>query len=97
MAIRSERTVGQVAERPIKNGLTDEEALVVVQLEIPNANTTLGSIKWYRSTLRASGIDVLTDREVHRRRKPPNYRPRSHGALPDVPRPLRPTRLPASA
>jgi len=46
------RGVGTVAMEAILNGASNEEALVAVRKEFPDANTTKASINWYRNKLR---------------------------------------------
>lgn len=49
------RGVGTVAMEAILNGASNEEALVAVRKEFPDANTTKASINWYRNKLRKDG------------------------------------------
>lgn len=68
-------TIGEEAEKAIRRGLTNREALDLVRAKFPHAATSLDSIAWYRSRLRKSGMpedaDVVTDREARARRSDP--------------------------
>lgn len=68
----SKRNIGQVARDAIRSGATDGEALAEVLRLHPGARTTLGSISWYRHTLRRAGEAVPTQREA--RARPPAQR-----------------------
>ena len=64
------RGVGIVAQEAIKAGMTNEEALAVVQEEFPEAKTSLASINWYRQKLRSDGDkSVKTARELKKAAK----------------------------
>lgn len=54
-------TIGEVAERAIREGKTNAEALELVRSRFPHARTTPASIAWYRSRLRRDDPKVPTD------------------------------------
>lgn len=62
------RTVGNLAEARIKDGLTNAEVLAQVMAKFPHAKTSRESIAWYRSRLRREDPEVPTDREAKARR-----------------------------
>ena len=61
-------TIGEVAKRAILDGATNEEALRAVGKKFPHAATSMASISWYRSKLRKTNPDVLTDRQVREKK-----------------------------
>lgn len=65
-------TIGNEAEKAIRRGLTNREALELVKSKFPHAATSLDSIAWYRSRMRNSGkpedAEVVTDREARAKR-----------------------------
>ena len=64
------RGVGDCAKEAIKAGMTNEDALVAVQEEFPEAKTSLASINWYRQKLRSDGDkSVKTARELKKAAK----------------------------
>ena len=64
------RGVGTVAIEAIRSGMTNEDALVAVQEEFPDAKTSLASINWYRQKLRSDGDkSVKTARELKKAAK----------------------------
>lgn len=64
------RGVGNAAQDAIKSGLTNEEALVAVQAEFPNAKTSMASINWYRNKMRQTKKSgVKTNRELRKAAK----------------------------
>lgn len=66
---RWKKTIGNVAEKAILNGMTNQEALEKVLDEFEEAATTLASIAWYRAKLRRERDDVPTDRRARLRRR----------------------------
>ena len=56
--------IGSIAMEAIRAGKTNEQALDSVLAAFPDAQTTLGSISWYRSKLRGDGELVPTNREA---------------------------------
>lgn len=45
-------TIRGVAEKAIKDGATNAQVLKLVQEKFPDAKTTEGSIRWYRSKMK---------------------------------------------
>lgn len=66
---KKKRGVGDAAKDAISHGLTNEEALAAVRKEFPDGRTSLASINWYRSKLRAVNKSIKTNREVKRSRE----------------------------
>jgi len=62
-------SVGEAAERALRAGKTNEEALAFTLRSFPDASTSLASINWYRNKLRQEGARVPTAREVRSRRE----------------------------
>ena len=58
--------VGELAEKLIREGLPNEEVLFQIQREIPDAQTSDASVRWYRSQMRKRGEDVPTQVEARR-------------------------------
>ena len=56
--------IGSIAMEAIRAGKTNEQALDSVLAAFPDAQTTLGSISWYRSKLRGDGELVPTNKEA---------------------------------
>ena len=69
MALSKWENIGQIAERAIRGGATNQEALEQVRERFPQAGTSPSSIAWYRSRLRKDGIDVPTDAQARRLRR----------------------------
>lgn len=63
-------TIGRVAEKAIRDGATNDEALKSVLKAFPHAKTTRDSVAWYRARLRRDDRRVPTDREARERRRP---------------------------
>lgn len=63
-----EGTIGEEAEKAIRRGLTNREALDLVKAKFPHGVTTLDSIAWYRARLRKRGEAITTDREARAKR-----------------------------
>ena len=57
-------TIGKLAEKSIRDGATNEEALTKVQAAFPHAKTSRESIAWYRSRMRRDDPAIPTDREA---------------------------------
>lgn len=60
------RGVGTVAREAIAAGKSNEEALVQVLAEFPDAKTSLQTISWYRNDMRKSDPNVPTGRSVRK-------------------------------
>jgi len=52
--------VGDLAQKLLLEGASNERVLQEVQKAFPNGSTSIKSISWYRSKLRRDGHDVLT-------------------------------------
>ena len=66
----TKRGVGNAAQDAIRSGLTNEEALVAVQKEFPNAKTSMASINWYRNKMRQDKKSMVkTNRELKKAAK----------------------------
>lgn len=65
-------TIGEEAEKAIRRGLTNREALELVRAKFPHGATSIDSIAWYRSRLRKSAdpndANIPTDREARAKR-----------------------------
>lgn len=57
------RNISAVAREAILAGKSNADALVAVQAEFPDCNTTTASIAWYRNDLRKKGHDVASPRK----------------------------------
>lgn len=60
------QTIGAVAEKALRDGLSNERALAEVKKQFPHAATSTASIAWYRSQLRRDkgGEKIPTDRQA---------------------------------
>ena len=58
LGIGRQETIGEMAERLIRQGLSNGEVLTAIQTERPDAKTTDASIRWYRSSLRKQGEEI---------------------------------------
>lgn len=58
------RTIGDLAMRLIKKGMTNAEVLKEVRSNFPHAKTSSASVAWYRSKLRKEDSSVPTDAEA---------------------------------
>lgn len=62
-------TIGRVAEKALRDGLSNEEVLQAVKKTFPDSNTSMASINWYRNKLRSEGEDVKTSRAIRKERR----------------------------
>ncbi|MEM7120549.1 MAG: ribbon-helix-helix protein, CopG family [Pseudomonadota bacterium] len=62
------RSIGDVAEEYIREGLTNAEVLEAVRERFPEARTSMQSVAFYRSRLRKAGENVMSDAEARRDR-----------------------------
>lgn len=62
-------TIGRVAEKALRDGLSNEEVLQAVKKAFPDSNTSMASINWYRNKLRSEGEDVKTSRAIRKERR----------------------------
>jgi hypothetical protein len=63
---RKTEGVGVTAEKAIRAGATDEQALQKVLAKHPGASATVGSMSWYRAKLRKQDGAVQTNSEAKR-------------------------------
>jgi hypothetical protein len=72
LGIHWQGTIGDEAEKAIRRGLTNREALELVKAKFPHAATSIDSIAWYRSRMRnsrkAEDSGIPTDREARAKR-----------------------------
>ncbi len=61
-------TIGEMAKKSIRDGMTNAEALEVVRKRFPHARTTAASIAWYRSQMRKEDPHVPTDAQARHAR-----------------------------
>ncbi len=61
-------TIGELARKSIKDGMTNAEALDAVRKRFPHAKTTPASIAWYRSQMRKEDPHVPTDAQARHTR-----------------------------
>lgn len=64
------RGIGDLAERLLMQGLSNEAAREKVLEAFPDARTSLASIAWYRSNLRRKGKPVISQVDARRRSDP---------------------------
>ena len=60
------RGIGELAQKLLSEGLTNEQVLAEVRQQFPDAATTMASVSWYRSDMRRRGLKVLTQVEAKR-------------------------------
>lgn len=58
--------VAELAEHAIRAGMTNEAAANHIRKNLPGANTTEASVRWYRSRMRKRGENVPTQVEARR-------------------------------
>lgn len=63
------QTIGRVAEKALRDGLSNEEVLAAVKAAFPESSTSMASINWYRNKLRSEGEDVKTSRQIRKERR----------------------------
>tara|TARA_R110002074_G_scaffold49179_8_gene125548 strand:- start:170 stop:514 length:345 start_codon:yes stop_codon:yes gene_type:complete len=61
-------TIGELARKSIRDGMTNAEALELVRKRFPHARTTASSIAWYRSQMRKEDPHVPTDAQARHAR-----------------------------
>lgn len=61
-------TIGEMAKKSIRDGMTNAEALEAVRKRFPHARTTAASIAWYRSQMRKEDPHVPTDAQARHAR-----------------------------
>lgn len=61
------KSVGELAQSLLAEGLTDEQVVEQVLLDLPDANTSKKSVAWYRSDMKKRGLPVLSQVEAKRR------------------------------
>jgi hypothetical protein len=62
-------TIGRVAEKALRDGLSNEEVLQAVKDAFPESNTSMASVNWYRNKLRSDGESVPASRDIRRARR----------------------------
>jgi plasmid stability protein len=60
------KSVGELAQSLLADGLTDEQVVERVLEAIPDASTTKKSVAWYRSDMKKRGLPVLSQVEAKR-------------------------------
>jgi hypothetical protein len=61
--------VGDLAERLLSEGLTNEAVLGRIRAEMPDARTSLSSVAWYRSNMKRRGLPVISQVEAKRQER----------------------------
>lgn len=56
--------IGIIAKGEIAKGHSDEEVLATVWANVPDSETTIECIQWYRSKMRSRGLPVPTSKEA---------------------------------